>query len=266
MKKVKSLLLASLAFATIFSSCNKDDDDAVAPEIGSISSQTIDAGDTLNVTFNVTAGSAKLQDDGVTVTLKEGSNSLLIGAPAVSEIETGLNVVITHTFAQAGDYVCEVIAIDKDGLVDSASFNITVKAIAPEEVQFDKEITTGIVWNQAGEGKGAWDLTNDVALSSSGTAADIQNEDVATTTFTGKFKSENGTSFVKVTLDYATASKTAAIAAYAEGTAVTEATPTTNDVYVAKNGENYYLILITAVDPTAENGANDGSVTFKYKK
>ncbi len=269
MKKVKGLFLAALAAAAMFTSCSKED--AVGPEItfpnGGDKAETVTVGEEITFQADVTKGDAKIENAGVNVTLMlDGVAVVLIEGEDVIKTEStdGYKVMVSYTFVKAGVYTFTVDAKDNDDL--SATPKTKIVTVEGSAVAFTKEITTGVVWNAAGTGKGAWDLDADVALSSTADAS-IQNLDVAGVTFTGKFKSENGTSFVKVTTaDYATITQTAAEAAYLAGSAVSEVTPAVGDLYVAKKGTTYYAISITAVDATADSGNNDGKVTFSYKK
>jgi len=270
MKKVKGLFLAALAATAMFTSCGSDDDAKVPvisfPNDGGVA-VTKKVGDSISFQVDVTPGDGKLITEGVDVTLTLDGLALDYTAFTTTESGDNLKVIATYKFTKAGVYVFTIDAIDKDDVVAvSQTKTVTVEAAG---VAFTKEITTGVVWNAAGPGQGAWDLDADAALSSSATAS-IQNLDVVSVAFTGKFKSENGTSFVKVAAaDYATLTQTTADAAFTKGTAVTEVTPVVNDVYVAKKGTSIYLIKITAVDATAKfetTSVNNGKITFSYKK
>lgn len=268
MKKVKGLFLAALAAAAMFTSCG-DDEDALAPEIsfpnGGDKAETVKVGDSISFQVDVKKGDGKLEEAGIKVSLKMDGVDAVVTGVTTTEATDGYKVMVAYKFAKAGEYVFTIDAADKDGVAATPKTKtVTVEGAA--EV-FAKEVTTGVVWNAAGTGKGAWDLDADAAISSTGTTdASIQNLDEAGKAFTGKFESENGTMFVKATLDFATVTKTAAIEAYTKGTPSKSVTPAKGDVYVAAKGTTYYVISITAVDATAENGNNDGKVTFSYKK
>lgn len=268
MKKVKGLFLAALAAAAMFTSCGGDED-ALAPEItfpnGGDKTETLKVGDTISFQVDVKAGDAKVEETGINVSMTLDSVPSVLTGVVKTESTDGYKVMVSYKFIKAGKYVFTVDAMDKDDL--SATPKTKTVIVEGAEEVFTITKTDGVVWNAAGEGKGAWDLDKDVAISSTGTTdASIQNLDKAGVAFTGKFESENGTMFVKANLDFATVTKTAAIAAYTAGTSSKSVSPVKGDVYVAAKGTTYYVISITDVDAAAENGVNDGKVTFSYKK
>jgi hypothetical protein len=273
MKKVKGLFIAALAAATVFTSCTKDED-KLGPEIKYIefngADQEITLGEGVEIELTVVAGDGKLVPGDLKVTVKNEAGESLGSDNYDFEDEQdtdkkGLIAGFEYFPANVGVYTVTFDVSDSNDKTASRSFKITVKS---GEVSFDKEVTTGVIWHAQGPNKGAWDLVTDKEMSSSETAS-IQNLDAAGITFTGKFESEDGTLFVKVAGDYATMSKTAAIAAYAAGTSVSKVdAPKKDDLFVAKKGDTYFLILITSVDAAAVAGtsSNTGKMTFTYKK
>lgn len=265
MKKVKGLFLAALSAALMFTSCT--DEDAVGPEItfpnNGDKTETIKIGESIIFQADVKKGDAKLDITGVKVTLALAGATQVIKDVDITDATDGFKVVVSHTFLIAGEYTFTFDAVDKD---EKAATVKTKKVIVGSaDVAFDKEITSGEFFHADGKDKGAWNLDTDVAESSDATSS-IQNVDVAGKAFTGAFKSENGTSFYKAALDYATVTKTEAMAAVAAVTAVATVTPVADDVYVAVKGSTYYVIKITGVDAKAGTGLNLGKVTFTYKK
>ncbi len=156
---------------------------------------------------------------------------------------------------------------DKDARTTEATFNVTLKVVAtPLSVS-----KSGSFYHIGGTLQGAYDLKNDVLVSASGSAADkfLVNTDVVGDPFTGTWISENGTSFVKAnSYNFANATEEAAIADYAAGSVLTTVVPAVNDIYIAKNGSDYYVIKITALDPTDNTCGcgNKGKISFDYKK
>lgn len=272
MSKIKGLILVALAVTALFASCKKDDD-AESPKITivtvDVNAFSIVKGDTVDFKFKALAGDAKIET-APTVMYAFGKNAATPSTPGqVTALTNGYEVTMNQVLDSVGVYTFTITVGDKDGLADTAVVEVTVRN---PDVLFTKEINNGVVWNAAGTGKGAWDLDSDSAVSSKDTSIwiSIQNLDAAGTAFTGKFSSKNGTSFVKITADYATITKTEAEAAFTAGSVIKEPTPTINDVYVAKKLTKkdtlIYLMKITSIDASAENGDNDGKITFTYKK
>jgi hypothetical protein len=157
---------------------------------------------------------------------------------------------------------------DKDDRVTTATFEITLKAAPTTPLTVAK---SGSFYHIGGSLEGAYDLVNDVRVAASGAATSkfIKNTNQVGDPFTGAWKSDNGTKFVKVTgFDYANATEEAAMTAYAAGTELTTVIPAVNDMFIAKHGTTYFVIKITALDPldnTCQCG-NKGKISFDYKK
>jgi hypothetical protein len=160
---------------------------------------------------------------------------------------------------------------DKEKQKVSATFTITKE----EGTYLSKEVTNGELYHIAGDLAGAWDLEHDTKVGLSGAPGTkfMMNTDAAGSTFTGSWKSDpaNACRFVKApaNFDYAHATEEAAKGVYNAGTpspAVNN--PKANDMYVAMQNNNYYVIRIISVDPTYSTGtgAEHGQLKFSYKK
>lgn len=177
-------------------------------------------------------------------------------------ISAGMNMGVTeYTFT----------VTDEEGLSAKQTVTVTVAAAAtPLNV-----VKTGSIYHVEGSKPGAYNLVTDVAVIKSGANADkdMNNISMAGSPFTGSFKSENGTLFVKASasFDYANATEEAAMVTFANGTGVnTVVGATTGDVYVAKlrGGNDYTVIKVTALDANNNDCGcgNKGKMTFEYKR
>lgn len=267
MKKMNYLLglLVVAALSFTFTSC--DDTKDAGPTIDLFGGDYIDAdatvaaGSTMLFKVNCTAGDKNLEEFFVI----EG-NANVTGYP--EEITTGdsfqKEISLTAP-TTVGDVIYTFKVVDKNDNFDEVSVTITVEASG---TAFATEVTSGKVYHFLAPEMASWNLVADAAISSS--SADdiiyIQNNDEAGA-YIGKFQSKNSTGFVKVTLDYATATKEEATAAYT-GSSTTIDAPAANDVYVAMKGTELYLIKITDINTTdgASTAGNTGSMSFSYKK
>jgi hypothetical protein len=160
---------------------------------------------------------------------------------------------------------------DKEKQKVSATFTVTKK----EGTYLSKEVTNGELYHIAGNLAGAWDLEHDtkVGLTAAPGTMFMMNTDADGATFTGSWKSNpaNACRFVKApaNFDYAHATEEAAKGVYNAGTpspAVNN--PQANEMYVAMQNNNYYVIMIINVDPSFSSGTgtNHGQLKFRYRK
>jgi hypothetical protein len=187
-----------------------------------------------------------------------------------------------------------VIVTDNNDKIASAEYIVTMGAYTA----LATEITTGEMWKLHSTGKACWDLKNDVAVTAIGTAAEanryiINSDNVGTlndpSNFTGSWTSGtvnwtatggtaqvttgNGTKYVKANIfDYTNAKKEKALYMFnLAGTAdqlTSISNPAVNDIYIAKKGDELYVIKITVNNTTevAPTKANTGVLKFTYKK
>jgi len=277
MKKMKMFALMLLAGVVFFSSCSSDDETGPAP---TISFSNFPAGNyeidfatvaTFDLSFAVII-TAEEQINTLSAKRKVGGTTVNITpAPTGFAGQTSFTYNFLGTFNETDTYPIELIfsVTDKADQTTEKTFTVTKKAPTQQETPFATEITTGKVFHILAPEMASWNLAGDVAVGSANTTDSyIRNMDAAGS-FTGKFESKNGTQFVKVTLNYATASKEAAEAAYAAGTpAGSVAAVAVNDVFVAKKGTELYLIKVTNISTTdgASTAGNKGSMSFSYKK
>ncbi|GEM_PF-435792 len=137
-------------------------------------------------------------------------------------------------------------------------------------------VKQGEIYHAYAPEKAAWDLDSDqaVAFSDPASQKSIRNIDPnnngAGSNFTGSWDSGNGTQFVKKNdFGYSSALITEAMAAYNEGTKLTQVVnPAVNDIYIAKKDTRYYLIKVTGIDQTSgtDSDGDLGKLTFEYKK
>ena len=288
MKKIKFLALMMVAGALVFTSCKKDDETIPAPTISLSggSSVVVPLTNDTNVVFNATIG-AEGKIDAFTVVEKkvESDGTEHSNTPedvSAAKGETAYTYNFDKTFNAAsftdGTYtytkILYVFSItDKEGQSISKTYTVTLES-ANQETPFTTEVLTGNFWHIEGPNAGAYDLDGDATVTSSGDAStkSMINTDPASvasdpSSFTGSWESGNNTEFVKDnSFDYATATIEGATAAYAAGNASgTVTNPAVNDVYIAKKGNIYYVIKITAVTPEAAKN-NNGQIKFSYKK
>ncbi len=276
MKKIKLLTLVLFAGILAFTSCKNDDPEG--PTL-SVTPTSVDAwkGDTVKFVYSISSN-AKIKS------LKAEPNTTLLTSQEVTSFSADYSVSDTMTFVlptsslNDGDVISiKFTAEDADGAdyARDVTVSINIKEPAAATTPMNTEKTDGVIWNIIGQNKGAWDLVNDVAMSTSDTEA---NKDMKNTTTTASqtpnvFEEEwtvgtgNTTTFVKDnTFDYTNATVEAATTAYNNGTSVTTVSNVAvNDIYIAKLRDgNYAVIKVTNVAVTASD--NNDKIEFSYKK
>jgi len=289
MKKIKFLALMMVAGALVFTSCKKDDETIPAPTISLSGGSSVVVpltGDT-NVVFNATiSAEGKINSFTVLERKIEADGTEHTGSPnEVSDAkgETAFTYNFDKTF-NAASFVEGSISYakieykftvtDKEGVSITKTYTVTLKT--NQGTPFTNEVTTGNFWHTEGPNHGAYDLDADETVTTYQggipSTQSMRNTDPASdasdpSSFTGSWDSGNGTEFVKDTnFDYATATVEAATAAYAAGNASgTVTNPAVDDVYIAKKGNEYYVIKITSLNSDATK-SNAGQIKFSYKK
>ena len=276
MKKIKLLALVLFAGALAFTSCKKDDPSG--PTL-SVTPTSIEAwkGDTVKFIYSISSN-AKIKS------LTATPNSALLSSQEVTSFSADYSVSDTMTFIlptsslNDGDVISIVFkATDDDGddYAKDVTVSINIKEPTAATTPMNTEKTDGVIWNIIGANKGAWDLVNDVAMSSSDTEG---NKDMKNTTTTASqspnvFEAEwtvgngNTSTFVKDnTFDYTNATIEAATTAFNNGSATnTVSSVATGDIYIAKLRDgNYAVIKITNVVITTSD--NNDKIEFSYKK
>ncbi len=287
MKKIKFLALMMIAGALVFTSCKKDDETIPAPTISLSGGSSVVVpltGDT-NVVFNATiSAEGKINSFTVLERKIEADGTVHTGSPdEVSDAkgETAFTYNFDKTFNATSFVEGSILyakieykftVTDKEGVSITKTYTVTLKT--NQGTPFTHEITTGNFWHIQGQNAGAYDLDGDATVTSSG-SDDIKsmvNTDPASpnsdpSSFTGSWESKNSTEFVKDNnFDYANATVEAATAAYTTGTpAGTVTNPVVDDIYIAKKGNEYYVIKITSLNSDATK-SNAGQIKFSYKK
>ncbi len=160
---------------------------------------------------------------------------------------------------------------DRDGLDDEVIVTVNVMAAT---TPLATEVN-GAFFHIGGSLEGAYDLVNEGVVPASDPDAnkDMENTDMAGSTFTGSWEAANTTMFVKAptSFDYDNATVESATATYTAGTpAAAVSNPAANDIYVAnlRGTNDYAVIKITNVDPNDNtcNCANTGKISFDFKK
>jgi hypothetical protein len=272
---MKKLLFAIAAVAVTMTSCSKDEtDDLIKNEnpvitITSVTGTTVEAGSALELRISVRAN-----DDGdklKTFAVTRGDETIAFFS--VSDInEMSLDTVVYLAASSAFETtVYTAVASDKNN-------NLAAKTISIATVSgFGAEKTGGFYHISAPNGYlGAYDLANDamVAFSKDDSVKDMKNNDVIA--FTGSWTSNNGTMYVKTTLDFDNSTYSSMVSTYAtlSQSEVNSVTPVNGEKYIAKlrNGLGYAFIKITNVDPSnndcgcANTTTKTGKITFVYKK
>lgn len=272
MKKLFAISLIVLAGAAIFTSCKKDET-TPAPTISVTNNKTayaITATADTAITFNVTV-SAEGKIDQFTIKKTVGSTTTSYGSPTGFSGETSYTYNFSETFHATDTYPISFTfkVVDKDA--QEASITVTIEKInSPSTTPLNTEITSGKIWNLIGPKEGAWDLVNNVGVSSSEPDAnkDMKNTTTVNDGWKNEWTSMNGTMFVKAnSYDYNNATLEAAVAAYNAGTPSTTVTnPAVGDIYIAKlrGGNTYVVIKVTNIDVTAND--NLDKIEFSYKK
>ncbi len=188
----------------------------------------------------------------------------------------------------------QVIVTDENENIAEIEYNVTMGAYTALTTEF----TTGEMWKLHSTGKACWDLKNDIGVTAIGDAAApdrymINSDNTGTlnteSNFTGSWTSGtvnwtstggtaqitngNGTKYVKAnSFDYANAKKEKALYVFdLAGTAdqlTSISNPAVDDIYIAKKGDELYVIKITVNNNTevAPSKANTGVLKFTYKK
>jgi hypothetical protein len=278
MKKMKIFALMLLAGATVFTSCKKDEETTAGPSISfanGISSYEISNTATFPWSQTITATvTAEGEIKTMSVRKKDATGaSSTVAITGSYAGKTSFTETFTISCAATDNYPLEIIfsVTDKNDQGMDKTFTITLQGSSGTPFAQTK---SGQFYHIAGLLKGAYDLDGDAEVASSGTASakSMKNTDVAGSAFTGSWMSDaaNGTQYVKAnTYDYTNATVESATSAYAAGTAsATVTNPAANDIYIGKKGTTYYVIKITAVEPTYSTGTggNQGRITFGYKK
>ena len=283
MKKLTFFALMLLAGASLFTSCKKDETNAAATisvtnNKTAYTIYTLAAADT-TILFNVTIdAAAKIE----TFTMKKTVGSTTVSYPATGDAgvaatgyagETAFTYHFSENFTNTETFpiTYKFAVVDKDG--NTADVSVTVdKQAAAVNTPFATEVTTGVFYHIAGLLHGAYDLDGDATVGSAGTASakSMKNSDAAGVAFTGSWASDaaNGTLYVKTTTAYADIYHENAATLYAAGSAGAVTNPAAGEIFIGKKGTTYYVISITTVEPTFNTGtgANEGRITFKYKK
>lgn len=297
-----------IGFAMAFSSCSDDDSDDPAPSStprpvatysvnGSADDASYDVLRGSSVIISYTARSAagggkdldviSLTQSGVnatnnfTVTSSNGRDynfSTAVPQQIANADDNNLSFTdtLTNITSQVGVTSYTFVVTDNDGLSTTSTFDINVITSTPFT-----SIDTGEVWHIAGLRRGSWSLTGDSSISAvTGNPdmnADIMNNNVVSTPFTGSFEvgaNRANTDFVKASamFDFSTASKEMAQAAYDAGNKITETVDpiSVGDVFIFNLGDgSLSIVSVITLDPSASCGsgcANPGVMEFEYKK
>ena len=211
----------------------------------------------------------KVKLDGVTVVTDDETD--IIGALLDQTTGTyNLSDLVTFEQFVSGGFdkiEYEFIVTDNEDQVANKKYTVTEVTAFPTS-------ESGMFYNIVGADPGAYDLDNDVTVIQAGEPANkhLINTDVVGVAFTGSWMSTtptgNGTEFVKVTgYDFTAGLVKSARLLYAAGTPSTVVdAPAVNDIYVAKLDTKYYVIKVTAINPTEGTGVNKGQLTFDYLK
>lgn len=286
LKTLKYYALAILTSAFVFTSCEEEPIDYEEP----ILEFTGVEGNTLTINFATTEDHSYALAFTVNVDAPAGIKEFklhrvkLNGATEVADdvidITTCLNntectynfsdlILFSHFVTQNFDKIeYQFIVTDNEDQVVDKVFTVTENTAFPTTRE-------GYTYHISAPETGAWNLDADVAVASTGVAADkhIINSD-SPGSFTGKWISTepngNGTLFVKVTgYDFTAGLVKSAQQLYAAGTTSTIVNaPAVNDVYIAKLADKYYVIKVTNINPTegTSTQGNKGKITFSYKK
>jgi lipoprotein len=192
---------------------------------------------------------------------------------ALTEIPAGvkagkLNLVVTDS--------------DKNVAKTSVEFDFSGVTPPPADKGWEAE-KTGAFSHSNGTAMGGYDLKNNAAVSLTDASKKanryMMNTSAEDKAFTPAWTSEkvtsispnpegNGTLFQKVELNFADVTVADAEAAFKEASASKNVTGVAKDqVYLAKLGEEFYIIKITEVSTTenARKGTDKGHIAFTYK-
>ncbi len=297
MKKFSSLLLggAIIASSAFLSSCG--DDDGILSNDPDVNFGTSGGGftsdatiaDTIN-SFTVNVIATKGDKNLSTFAIEVGDNDALIntsnfvvvdGTDTVdvdnnpfslpNKYNDGFNWVITinQTPAAGSSEEYEFKVEDNDGNSGDRSITITKSASSPAV-----STIPGVLMNSAGvAGTGGLDLDTGDQTGSSDAAAEIKDEGIdgsiaiGTENWKQQISGANGTTLVTAsTSEYDNAATVADLqAAYEAGTSFTVSSKVAvGDIFIAKNGDKYYGLKVTAVTPVANSNADE--IEFEIKK
>ncbi|MDX9846477.1 MAG: hypothetical protein RBT74_05795 [Tenuifilaceae bacterium] len=162
----------------------------------------------------------------------------------------------------------QFIVIDNNDKVGELIFTVTDATVFPQSKE-------GKFYHIEGPAHGAYNLDGDATVGADGEAAlkSMINTDAQGVAFTGKWTTGNNTLFHKVNYNFNAGLVREARLMFNEANAVTAVdAPAVNDVFIAKKGDIYYVVKITAVTPGAippggtESTVNKGEIQFSYKK
>lgn len=284
MNKLKSLfLLGMVALSSVaLVSCEDGDGTTSGSQKPNI---VLDNNGYIGSDANVSAGSAlKFK---VVATSNSDSKSKLVRL-LVTRTQNNVSNVVKDTTLNTDNLANEVNATASNTAGEEKfKFEVTDKAGESNSVTITINTapafteTEGAFFNINGLEKGAYDLVTGQNIStttaSNKDSRDMQNTDVAGTTFTGSWTSNQQvasarTTFVKNpnAFDYNSATNTSAALAFSlSGTPLESiSNPQVGDIYIAKlrGGNAYAAIKITKLEPTVGSGNNKGKLTFNYKK
>ena len=285
MKKLKLFALGLLSSGLLLTSCQKDEDEAVGPDISVMvngaaaqdGKVSVAPGAALAFTWIARQGDVDLQkfeifqDNNSLANTTNGGNTLPYTNIKASENTTYNDGITLQASANLGTTTYGFVITDEDGLSKRVNIDVVVEA---ETTPLNTEVV-GAFFHIGGSLEGAYDLKNDnqVASSQPNDNKDMMNTDVAGTPFTGSWIAANSTRFVKLpsSYDYEAATVESAAAAYDDGTPTASVIdPDAGEMYVAKlRGNNAYVVIkVTAVNPNDNTCScgNTGKITFDYRK
>lgn len=271
MKSIKlSIMALAMAGVALLSGCGNKD---VAPTVTIVTPSGTEGdylkGDKIDFTVSV-SGENKLTS--IEATATSGSASTTIATKTDGFAEKASDD-FTFTYEVTEDpystVTITVTATDKQDNKSTATYTINVGT--------DVEENTGsIVNNNNGPCSGAWDLDNDVAVSSAETTAEIQDNSAVGAGLSKTWDGENGTLFFRAasTFDYAKATKASIKAAYGTTSVASITNIAVGDMIIAKfSTDKYAVIKVTEVSltgvgscGTSSSAGNNGFIKFDYKK
>ena len=276
-----------LAGATLFTSCKKDEETVADPTIsfqGGTTSLVFTGANSIdvNVTFAAEGKIESVSLNGPSLTSPGTKTTDITNKMGTTHTDNGRNQTsVIYLFqVSSTDLIAAFVnhtsltytftVNDQQPVSTTGTFTVTMQSSGTPFTL----TKSGQFYHVAGLLKGAYDLDGDAEVSEGGTAStkSMKNTDLAGNAFTGSWSSDaaNGTQYVKDnTYNYTNATVESATSAYTAGTAsATVTNPAADDVYIGKKGTTYYVIKITAVEPTysTNTGANTGRITFGYKK
>jgi len=269
-KKMKflSIVMVVAAFASVFSSCEKDDDTNDPETVIAVTSPTDGgsqvSGTTIPLTF--TANS----DNGLKRVVVKFKSAIGVEVTKLDTLlaaqPTAFSFSRNYTVGSVGTETYTISVTDKKDNIVTRSVN--VKSITG----FDVELF-GKFYHILGTKIGAYDLikNEERIITDSDNDKDMVNNDVAGV-FTGGWVAKNSTLFVKANgFNYNTGTINDAKNVYSAGLPKNNmALPVNGDIYVAKlrGTETYAIIKIIANDLLNDECGctNKGKLTFNFRK